>query len=337
MYTVDKNVPSLFAGDEAWHKDTVSPLVIRNGTCFIPADMLALLDGISVTEPKDDNLLIHNSNNKKYISVLFMKRSAAINGRIVEGISVFRDGEVFYVDAYLVANALGLNVETKILENGSTVLRVADENRIFSMNELISMYIESDPMAPNDDVLTEIPDDNDDTSEKQKYIFVLVKSPDPNSDQTFWALENCKEFGVEYTHFITPGADISEFLEASSLGAYGFIASSENAADELDALNESASHYTRRMTRLTLSTGDADVDDVLRQKGYITIRPDFTANGATNPTILLENMLEYLKKEDSCTILLEDYWSSMRMASFFTALDRTLYRTANLNESNFFD
>jgi len=325
------DIPSMFAGDEAWYKDSVYPLSVHNEVYYIPAELLSMIDGISVTVPRDGNVLIHNTINGRYISILFIHHSAAANGKIIENISVLRSGEMFYLDASLAAEALGLSLEIKTLSDGSPVLRISDGGSVLTMDELIGMYTADTDSGSNDTALPRLPEDDEDFSYdgKQKLIYVLVKSPKFGEDTEFPALENCRLYGIGFTHFLDSGDSIEELLTSSSGGYYGLAAC--ESADELDALNTRFMKYTRRTTCFTLSSGSDEEDAELRKRGYIPIRPDFTVNGSSNPDTLLPTILQYIGSSGSCTLLLEDCWNSERMAVLLSELANSLYRTANLS------
>lgn len=342
VYADEADIPTLFAGDEAWYKDAISPLVIRDGVQFIPAELCSMFDNISVTTPREDNLLIHNTSTGAYISILFSRQSAAVNGNIVENVPVFRDSGMFYVDAALVSDAVGLTLETYESENGSITLRLSDENRIFTLDELISSYLPKTDSA-SDSVLSDLPDEEAFPSYngKLKRIYVLCRSPE-SSDTPFPAQVNCELYGINYTWFLDSRNSTEDFLGASADGAYGVAVSPDavlteetSAADILDSLNESAAVYTRRRTRFTLSTGDPSEDARLREAGYIPIKPDFIVNGSSQPDALLADIINYIGTFGSCTLLLEDYWNSERMAILLSELGNDLYCTANLSDYSF--
>ena len=86
----------------------MSPLIVRDGKNYVPAEVFTMLDYISLTYPSDGNLFLMNTVSRNYISVLFMERAAAMNGEIIENIDVFRDAGEYYLDAEETAQALGI-------------------------------------------------------------------------------------------------------------------------------------------------------------------------------------------------------------------------------------
>ena len=333
----ESDIPSLFAGDEAWYKDSVSPLVVREGVYFIPADLLAMMDGISVSSTDGNNILIHSAENDRYLSILFMQRSAAVNGKIIDDIRVFRNGDTFYLDAGLAADALDLICETAVLENGSSVLRISDDSRIFTIDELIAVYLPKNETAPDEDEITELPVTEEDLSYngKMKRIYVLVKSPKNGDATEFPALRNCLLYGVRFTRFLDEDDSVDDMLLSGAMGCYGIVSNHGSSSGALDSLNEKIMSYTRKSTRFTLSDGNDENDRVLRENGYIPISPDFTVNGSSNPDVLLTEIINYIGSTGSCTLLLEDCWNSERMAILLSELANSLYSTANLSDHSF--
>ncbi len=70
-----------------------------------------MFDSVTVTVPREDNLLIQNTATGWYLSVLFRDQTAAENGRILENVGVFRDSGMYYVEAVLACRAVGLETE----------------------------------------------------------------------------------------------------------------------------------------------------------------------------------------------------------------------------------
>lgn len=323
-----EDIPSLFAGDEEWYKDSVSPLVIRDDVCYIPVELCSMFDYISVTTPREDNLLIHNTNTGAYISVLFSDRSAAANSVIIEDVSVFRDSGMFYVDAELVAESVGLTLEKYVSDSGEITLRLSDNNSIFTMEELIESYFPDDDLENVDDSLdnvVEIPSYNG----KLKRIYVVCKSP-KSENTMFSAQKNCELYGIGYTWFLDQDNTVDDILTAYTDGEYGIAADN---TDDIDSLNDKISLYTRRKTHFTLTTGDEAEDKLLTEAGYIPIKPDFTVNGASSPDTMLVDILNYIGKAGSCILYLEDCWNSERMVILLDEIDNELYRTSNLSDT----
>ncbi|MBE6617466.1 MAG: hypothetical protein E7627_05980 [Ruminococcaceae bacterium] len=329
VYPDEGNVPTLFYNDEAWYKDSSSPLVVREGEYYVPAEIFKMFDAISVTTPTSDNLLICNTETGEYISILFSSQSAAVNGEIVRGVGVLKDSGAFYVNAETVGNAVGIKREYFVAENGKTTLRLFDSGRKLSLGTLIKNYtIEEEDHSEG----------TTGTINVLKRIYILVKSPS-NISPEYVAKYRLDEYGLNYTMLLTSQVEIDDVLEASAMGVYGVIPRNRridgvDIAAELDGTNELFMPYTKRHARLTLATGNAEEDRILESLGYIPIKPDFTVNGSSDAEAVFTEMIAHVTKYGACTILLEDCWNSGRLAELISEIDYPYYTTSNLAKSN---
>ena len=330
VYSDEGKVPTLFYNDEAWYKDSSSPLVVREGEYYVPAEIFKMFDAVSVTTPTSDNLLICNTETGAYISMLFSSQSAAVNGEIVREVGVFKDSGAFYVNAETVGNAVGIKREYFVAENGDITLRLFDSGRKLSLGTLIKNYE------------TEEEDYNEGdtgTINVMKRIYILVKSPS-NISPEYVAKYRLDEYGLNYTMLLTSQVEIDDVLEAASKGVYGVIPKNQrrfngvDIAAELDGINELFMPYTKRHARITLSTGNKEEDRILENLGYIPIKPDFTVNGSSDAEAVFTEMIAHVTKYGACTILLEDCWNSGRVAELISEIDYPYYTTSNLAKSN---
>ncbi len=148
----ENNISSIIVNDDEWYRDGEFPLTVRDGKYYVPAEAFTMFEYIRVTQPKKGNLLITNTTDGRYISILYMEQKAAVNGVIYSGIGVFRRSEKYYVDAEMTASALGISLEARTggksensesgsgLTEGMTVLRLYDDSHIFTLDELIETY-----------------------------------------------------------------------------------------------------------------------------------------------------------------------------------------------------
>ncbi len=333
VWSEEAGIPSLFAGNEAWYKDAISPLIFRNDKYFVPAELCSMFDYVSVTTPRENNLLLHNTLSGDYISILFKQRSAVINGVIEENIYLFRDGGTYYVDADTVARALGLTVETHTTPDDKVILRLSDENSIFTLEELLASYFPQDDTVLDGEEELPVKNEPHSFNGKLKRIYVICQSP-PHEYTPFPAKDSCDRYGVNYTHFLSENDSVEALLQASVSGVYG-LSVEDGSEESLKALGDSLAVYTGKRARYTLSTGNKETDKALREAGYIPISPNFTVNGSSRPDSLLVDIINYIGKHGSCTLYLEDCWNSERMAILLSELENSLYCTANLAEYSF--
>ena len=324
------DVPSLFHNDEEWYKDGLYPMTVRGGKYYIPAELFSMFEYISVTSPLPNNILICNTQNGRYVSILFTDSSAAVNGDIVRNVGMFRDGDMYYVDASLVCDGIGMDHEIYMTEDGSEHLRLYDSECSVSFEELIHEYI--------------APDSGDgDTSagernEMTKRIYLMCNMTDQYNSE-YSAQVSLDYHGLDYTMFLTSSAAPGHILLASAHGEYGVIPTVGTRIDgvdiaaELDRVNGMAYEYTGRRVRLTLSTWKAEEDGILKSRGYIPIEPDLRVNGSSDAEAVFEEILRRATKYGYVTVYLEDCWNSTMIASLLSKMEDPSYTTSNLIDS----
>lgn len=334
----EKELPTIIVNDEKWYKDTVSPLIVRDGKNYVPAEVFTMLDYISLTYPNDGNLFLMNTVSRNYISVLFMERAAAMNGEIIENIDVFRDAGVFYLDAEETAQALGISYEYYEKGAGKVGIRFYDENMIFSLTELLRSYTESEQNTTNDS-----PEQNTaDNTATVKKIYLFCSTPD-DSDAYFPARGNLDYYGLDYTYFVSEETSDERIIELAADGGYCLALPEFNSEESktdtadiiaayLDSLNTRLKKLTGKVTRYTLTTGDDELDAWLLENGYYALKPDYIVNGASYPDGIVEEIRTLLEERDYVTIFLEDCWNSERMAVLLSEMKSGEIKTANIFE-----
>lgn len=323
-------IPTLFCNDEAWYKEAVSPLIVRDGEYYIPAEMCLMFDYIDVSTPKEYNLLITNMNTGEYISVLFMEQSAALNGKIIEGVGIFRDSGVYYIEAETVCGAVGLKCEYYVSDNGAVSLRLTDGNTKSTFDALIKKNYSAEPGDEDD------PGEDDPVpGESKKVIYFVCTQSDPYT--AFSANDILGEAGIPHTVFLNRKADVADVVNACLLGDYGIvqtgmadIKSADKIKTELDETNKRVSETTKIKTRFTLSSGDYEKDEYLSSKGYIVVTPDIYVNGGANANRLCSDILSYIGGHDSCVVLLEDCWNSRWVVDYINGLENRDFVISNL-------
>ena len=305
--SADGTLPSLFAGDEGWYRDAVAPLIQRDGVAYVPAELFNSLDSVVFTEPVPGNLLFVNSADGSYISILFRDGSAAVNGEIVEGIGVFRNEISYYVEAEPVCGALGVVMEEWSGEDGAVTLRLASGETRFSMAELARLYTEGETSPRRNDPFDYRPEGDD-----KKHLYLLCTSPEDGAP--YVASERLTSAGLDHTVFLWEDAEVEVILAGQAFGDYGVA--TEDADDTAGALvtaEKRIGRLTHRRTRLTIATGDPEVDEAIRQAGFCPITPDFTVTSSADLDAMAAALTARMATEDSITIFLTDCWKSDQM------------------------
>ncbi|MGN1410845.1 MAG: hypothetical protein ACI4XJ_11815, partial [Eubacteriales bacterium] len=273
----ETQMPSVIVNEDEWYKDTVSPMIMRDGEYYVPAEVFTMFGSISMKNASDDNLLITNSETGQYVSILFMSQAAAVNGEVFEGIGVFRDSGVYYIEAEDAADALGVAYEYYTSEEGEVTLRLYDENRIFSLEELVKIYSGNSDEGESVLLPSEENDDDEVMESDSKKIYVLCATPE-YGDSYFPARDNLDYYGVDCTMLLWGDESDERILSSLVLGEYGLALpeyssheNPEDTADEicmmLDSANEKIKKLTGRTARLTLTTGDDNLDPLLLERG----------------------------------------------------------------------
>jgi len=324
----ETEVPSLFHNDEAWYKDGAAPLICRENVCYVPAELFGLFDDITVTSPTDNNLLIYNTQDERYVSILFAEGRAAVNGKIHDDVHVFRDGSVTYVDAVQVAETVGITAETIPHGEGRISLRLSDGRQLLTTEELMETYYPKDPVEDEFAGLEE------EEHPELKRIFVLCREPDPEAEEENRALDILQKYNMGYTLFLDGDTSTDSLLHALAGGEYGILtepaADGEEAVAALDAINERFGKITHYRTHFTMSTGTYRTDEKLIEAAYCPVSPDFVVTSSVDADTMFADMLQYLGENTYCFLLLEDCPQTGRMLYLMNMIDREQFITSNL-------
>ena len=304
---VPEDMPSLFRNDLPWYKDTLEPLIMRNGVPYVPADFLGMFPGVSFTMPADNNLLLASADGTSYVSILLDDGTSVVNGEIGDTVGLFRDGTVLYVEAEPVCLALGLGEE---LSDGPT-LRITDGNERLTMEQLIGSYLPREDAA----VKTRF----DEEPEPARRLFIFCTSPE---DAGEYSIEReLERYGMNCTVFLWHDASPEEILAGQSYGAYGVATTDEeDTAGALAEADERIREMTRRRTRWTLTTEDPETDGKLRAAGFCPLTPDFTVTSLTALDTMMAELEGRLNERNEVYVFLTDCWKGTVAVSLLRAL-----------------
>ena len=306
-----ENMPSLFRNDEVWYKDSIEPLRVRGDALYVPRDFFGMFPEISVSYPKDNNLLLWHLRTGNYVSLLLGDGSSAINGLIGDSVRTFRDENTWYVEAVPVCEALGLSWETFEDADGVLTLRVTDGNERLSMKQLSGIYGEEDDGTVSAYV--------DDGPAPAKVIYIWCTSPEDNTQYSIEA--ELERFGMACTVFLWEDADLPRILAGQSYGDYGVATADEvDTAGALRDAGERIYDLTGRRSRWTITTGDADTDAEMRKAGFCPLTPDFTVTSATELDTMMMSFEAMLSEKDRVSVFLTDSWKGTVAVSLIRAL-----------------
>ena len=311
--TPDGQVPSLYHNDEAWYKDSMAPLLTKDGVYHIPADILEMFSGITVqVSPENNNLLVHNTGTGTYASVLYRTATAAVNGEIVENVDIFRQGGYYYIGAEWIASVCGLECTFQKDVNGNTFLRLTNGEQRRSFDELIRDYKNStEPEEDKKEPAETVVPDNDNT---KKIYLVCTDTPGTQNTAANLLLKN----GLPYTEFVV-GTSEAERIVANAASVMSGVFAEDGTVEAADAVNERVLTLLCRKLPMVLLPAGADPEAFIKA-GYIPIQPHFTVNYQTDPDVVFEDMLAYLRTNNHVVLRVGTDGCSQRMLVLLTEL-----------------
>lgn len=313
----ESGMPSLFHNDEAWYKDAMAPLRIKDGRYHVPADFFGMFEDIQVSYrqsggQKGDNVLFVHTNGT-YASILFRDKTAVVNGELQENIGVFRENGYTYVDGEWMAAIFDLTCTYAQDEDGRTVLRITDADTADSVSktleELMELYRDVEtteerpytPPAPTEDVCR-----------------LYIVTGDNYENPTFPAAEEIIEnSGLGCTLFLHPDSAEEKYWLWGMTGQGGICADS---VAEADAVNDKLEALCcRRLEYVLPATKDTD-RDALRQAGYLVIEPDFVVDYRTDPDAVYAALAAYSTEHSQVIVQVSGDGCSQRMIALLCEL-----------------
>lgn len=316
------DVPTLFHNDEAWYKDEIAPVLLKDGILHVPSDFISMFDYITfTTEREGENLLFTNTQTGDYVSILYSERAACVNGRIMEDVSIFREHGYYYLDVEFICDNLNLMVE---YSGGESItdrsVRIYDSDRMMTFEELLAMYDEEEPETVPDE-----PDRGADYSPTR--IYLVCRDTTETEYVLAWSLAD--RYGFDYSLFLTAAseniADI-DFSEEIGLSAVSL--------EEADSLNSRIENVFRKKTHLVLTTGDDAVDSQLSEAGYYVLKPDFSVERTTDAYQMYSEIVKYAAAYECVVVLLNDVWQSETLLRYLDTLDKSYYTIGKIDGVN---
>ena len=308
------DMPTLFHNDEAWYKDSMAPLLMKDGRYHIPADLLGMFGDLTVSSHQEGGNLLIVQADGTYVSILFADKTAVIDGQLQENVGIFRENGYTYVDGEWIAEIFSLTCTYAQTENGSTVLRLSDAEAAKTMEELMTLYREESPqtaLLPEEKPETELPAGD---GIRRIYIVTGDNYENPEFVPAEAVVENS---GLVCTMFLHGRSDPEKFWEYAFPGNAGICAGS---AEEADAVNDTLeSLFCRRLEYVLPAYGDTD-REALRQAGYIVVEPDFVVDYSTDPDVIYEELTAFLKENDSAVVKVSGDGCSQRMIALLCNL-----------------
>jgi len=325
--TPDGSRASLYHNDEAWYKDSMAPLLLKDEVYHIPTDILEMFPDISVQAYADnDNLLIHNTETGDYVSILFSTASAAVNGEIIENVDIFRQNGYHYVNAEWIAGICGLECMFQEDAYGNMLLRLTDGEQRRTFQELLASYTGD---GQREESSTETEESVTPEKENIKRIY-LVCTDTPGS--TYTAADMIADNGLICTEFLREGSGEVKILKNSLYGTGGVYAGDCTVA-AAERVNAAVERRLCRKLSMVLLPYAADTS-ALTEAGYVPVVPDFTVDYQTDPDRIYREMLVFLETNDNVILRIDTDGCSQRMLVLLCELLHTNsgYETAALTD-----
>lgn len=308
-------VPTLFHNDEAWYKDSVAPLLMKDGKYHVPADMLEMFGDITVSYHRNEENLLVTHDDGTYVSILFSERRAVIGGEIHENIGIFRENGYTYIDAEWIAAIFSLTCEYTRREDGQTILRLKDGEAVCTMEELLALYTEASAVEETEE---EKMPETEPVPEGDGIKRIYIVTDDNYDRQGYVPAENIAGIsGLACSLFLHEGTKEEKLMEYGFFGDAGICAGS---VEEADAVNRRLESLSCRRLEYVLPADDSTDREALRQAGYIVIEPDFTVNAATDPDVVYAALYTYMLEADSAIVRVGWDGCSQRMLALLCDL-----------------
>lgn len=306
----ESGIPTLFHNDEAWYKDSIAPILVKDGRYHIPADLLSMFGELEVSYSQGgDNVLVTHTNGT-YVSILFTDKTAVVNGELQENVGVFRESGYTYVDSEWIADIFALTCSYAQNMDGKTILRLTDDSVIRTWEELFAMYRED----TTEETTPEI--EREESTEDVHRIYIVTG--DNYENPSFPAAEEIVEnSGLSCTLFLHQNAKEEKYWNWGSTGQGGICADS---VAEADAVNDALEAMCcRRLEYVLPASSDTD-RDALRDAGYLVIEPDFVVDYRTDPDAVYAELVAYLAEHDQVIVQVSGDGCSQRMIALLCDL-----------------
>ncbi len=316
MQSSGYTAPSLFHNDEAWYKDSVAPLLLRDERYYIPVDILSMFADLQVSYYDGEENILLSHKNGTYASILFEDRSAAVNGKLTAGIDLFRENGYTYVEAAWVCGLFSLTCTYETGEDGRTLLRITDGTAARTMEELLRLYREEYAVEEDASDREEQMGDTEEAPAGYKRVYIVTG--DNRENPSFIPAEDIVEnSGLVCTLFLHTRSREEKFWDYVFPGQAGLCVDSLTEAEEINDWLES--QFCRRV-EYVLPAGEDTDRDALRQAGYVIIEPDFVVDYSTDPDLVFEKLCAFLENHEEAIVQVSGDGCSQRMIALLCNL-----------------
>ena len=260
--------PTLFHNDEKWYKDSTAHLEMIEGIPYIPVDIFGMFPYIELSmDNRKGEFMLYNRTTGRYISVLYEKRIATVDGTEEIYLNLYRlYGGYYYVPAEYFCEVMGLSCTLRDSDAmGGKTMRLWDGTQSKTMEELLALYSSagSDSVTPS---VTDppLPPDTSGVDRTERTVYLTFNTV--RADNLSLLIEMMREAGVQATFFFQAEELTAEpklvtqiLTDGHSVGLTA--ASAADTADflsQMDTANEVLYGITKMTTRIVQIPGGSE-------------------------------------------------------------------------------
>lgn len=279
-------VPTLFHNDEKWYKDSTAHLEVIDGIPYIPVDIFSMFPHIELSmDSRKGEFMLYNRTTGRYISVLYEKRIATVDGTEEIYLNLYRlYGGYYYVPAEYFCQVMELSCTLRDSDAmGGKTMRIWDGTQSKTMEELLTLYVSSGSDSTSPSVTDPpLPPDTSGVDRTERTVYLTFNTV--REDNLYLLIEMMREANVQATFFFTaqeltakPKLVTQILTDGHSVGLTA--ASVTDTADflsQMDAANEVLYGITKMTTRIVQMPGSSEAaglthedNEAIAAAGYV--------------------------------------------------------------------
>ncbi|MBO5670111.1 MAG: polysaccharide deacetylase family protein [Clostridia bacterium] len=195
--------PTLFHNDEKWYKDSTAHLEVIDGIPYIPVDIFGMFPHIELSmDSRKGEFMLYNRTTERYISVLYEKRIATVDGTEEIYLNLYRlYGGYYYVPAEYFCQVMDLSCTLRDSDAmGEKTMRIWDGTQTKTMEELLALYTDHGPDSSTPSVTEPVtPPDTSGVDRTERTVYLTFNTV--REDNLFLLLETMRDANVQATFF----------------------------------------------------------------------------------------------------------------------------------------
>lgn len=260
--------PTLFHNDEKWYKDSTAHLEVIDGIPYIPVDIFSMFPYIELSmDSRKGEFMLYNRTTGRYISVLYEKRIATVDGTEEIYLNLYRlYGGYYYVPAEYFCQVMDLSCTLRDSDAmGGKTMRIWDGTQSKTMEELLNLYSssgsDSTPPSVTDPPL---PPDTSGVDKTERTVYLTFNTV--REDNLYLLIEMMREANVQATFFFQleeltadPKLVTQILTDGHSVGlTAAAITDTADFLSQMDAANDVLYGITKMTTRIVQMPGGSE-------------------------------------------------------------------------------